>query len=174
MRRFHGGDARLGLLRHALALAPEVQREILVNRMAVLRFAAKYGLERDQVQFAVNLLRWAAKAEATLSPERLALIVMQDADLNDEDVGEIFGRSTRWATLVREQAEEIKAEQPIPPELDHSDAFFWPRSVGHAEREAETRARLAASGNRERPQSPRPVLIRNYTWCDHAFVPLSS
>lgn len=174
MKRFHGGDGRLGLLRHALAFAPEIRRDILVNHMAVLRFAAKYGLERDQVQYAVNLLRWATKTKATLSPERLALIVMQDPDFNDEDVGEIFGRSTRWAQLVREQAAEIKAEQPIPPELDRSDAFLWPQSIGHDEREAETRARLVASGNRDRPQYPRPVLIRNYTWCDHAFIPLSS
>lgn len=170
MKKSHGGDGRLGLLRHALAFAPEIRRDILINGGHVMTFARKYELERDQVQFAVNLLRWARSNKATLSPERLALIVMQDVDFTDEDVGEVFGRSTRWATLVREQADEIRAEQPIPADLDRSDAFLWPRSIGHDQRESETKGRMLAAKAAAKPPASRPPQIREYYWSRNAFI----
>ena len=71
-----------------------------------------------QQQFIKDKVSTLIKKVGVLSPERLALVVMRDWGLEDEDIGEIFSRPTEWATAVRANAERIKAREPIK-EVNH-------------------------------------------------------
>jgi hypothetical protein len=51
----------------------------------------------------------------------LALVVMRDYGMDNRDIAEIFGRSPRWARLVRERAVELREAEPIREELEYLD-----------------------------------------------------
>lgn len=134
-----GGDCGV-VLRHSLAYAPLLWRMCIVNRVTARNAAKHLNMESEQVLGAVRLLRAVGKVP---SPERLALVVSRDWGLEDEDIAEIFGRSVRWAKVVREQADQIKAEEPIPEELEFLDCGLQPDDVSPTElyeRAAELRA----------------------------------
>lgn len=105
-------------LRHALGYADEIRRRCLVNKESAHVVARKLGLDAEQTRGAVRLL----KARPHLSQERLALVAMRDWGLTDSDIAEIFRRSDRWAAVVRSQADEIRAEEPIPEHLEYLDS----------------------------------------------------
>ena len=108
-------------LRHSLALAAELRRRCLTNKERVKRVAESLDLDTPQVLGALRILRL-----GEFSPERLALVAMRDYGLDDADIAEMWGRSERWARLVRENAEEIRAAEPIPEELEYLDAGLYP------------------------------------------------
>jgi len=126
-------------LRHALGFADDLRRRCLVNREGVKAVARKLGVDEGQAVGAVRLLR-----HGRYSPERLALVVMLDPGMDDADIAEIFGRSERWARVVRSKAEEIRAEEPIPERLEWVDPGLQPQDPTPeqiAERAAELRAK---------------------------------
>lgn len=117
-----GSDGEIRL-RHSLAYAADLTRRVLVNKESVDRVAMSMGLEKSQARGAVRLLK---SLPYTPSPERLALVVMRDYGLDNADIAEIFGRSPRWAYLVRDQAEEIREAEPIAYELEFLDDGLQP------------------------------------------------
>lgn len=132
-------------LRHALGCEEEIRRRCLVNQEPAYRVADSIGLEATQVIGAVKLFE-----SGTYSPERLACVVMLDWGLDNEDIAEIFGRSVRWAQVVRSQADEIRQEQPIPDGLEWIDSGLQPDDPSPAEI-----ARRAKEVRDQRPQFPR-------------------
>lgn len=131
-------------LRHSLALAAELRRRCLTNKERVKRVAESLDLDTPQVLGALRILRL-----GEFSPERLALVAMRDYGLDDADIAEMWGRSERWARLVRENAEEIRAAEPIPEELEYLDAGLCPGDptpAEIAERAAELRAKAEVKG----------------------------
>ena len=159
-------------LRHSLALASVLIRRILVNRERSAAVAKSLGFPREQVWGAARLLR---SLRYVPSPERLALVVMRDPGLDDEDIGEIFGRSAKWAAVVRSQADEIRAEEPIEYELEFLDDGLRPGDPTPDEivvlAAAERAARAASNGRRtDLEPAAGGYGIRAYTWSGHAFV----
>lgn len=108
-------------LRHALGYAAELRRRCVIAGEPAYMFAEDKELWANQVEGSIRLLR-----AGDWSPERLACVVMLDPGFDDEDIAEIFGRSVRWARVVRSQREEICAEEPIPPGLEYIDDGLQP------------------------------------------------
>lgn len=157
------------VLRHALAHADELHRRCVVNGESAVAVAKSLGLDPEQTRGSVRLI----KKMGVLSQERLALVVMRDWGLEDEDIGEIFSRPTEWATAVRENAERIKAREPIPERLEYTDCGLQPEDVSPQElykRAAELRAAGVIQGSMEGARRS-PVCMHVYSyWNDHAFV----
>lgn len=136
-------------LRHALAFAGQIRHRCVMNREAARRVAFDLGLDVAQVMGAARLL---AKLKTPPSPERLALVVMRDPGMDDEDVAEIFDRSVRWARVVREQADEIRQAEPIAEWLEYLDDGLRPGDP--------TPAEILAMAAELRAVRPGPVVIR--------------
>lgn len=117
-----GSDCGI-VLRHALAYAPELHRRCLINNEAPKHVAKSLGLDKSQVQGAVRMLRSIAFVP---SPERCALVVMNDFGMEDEDIAEIFGRTTRWARAVRRSAAELREAEPIWRHMEYLDEGLRP------------------------------------------------
>lgn len=154
-------DSSVGL-RHACAHAKEIHRRCVINRETKQDVAESLGLDWEQTSGVARLI----KELPSLSPERLALVVMLDPGMDDADIAEIFGRSERWARVVRERAAEIKAEEPIPAHLEYVDSGLvqgdpMPDEIAALTREIRKRpSRNIAQGSR----------IWAYTWRNDAFV----
>jgi hypothetical protein len=161
-------------LRHALAHAPELTRRCLVNNQPASAAARIMGLQVEQTQGAVRLLR---RLDYLPSPERLALVVMRDWGLEDEDIAEMFSRSKRWARAVRDNAEEIKANEPIPRHLEFLDCGLQPDDVSPEDlykRAAELRAAGVIQGCMV-GQRRVPVVMHVYSfWNDYALIPVGT
>ena len=119
-------DALLALpsapCRHALGFADEIKRRVNVNGETCERVASDLGFDKCSVVGVYRIFRHREK----VSPERLACIAILDWGLDDEDIGEIFGRSKRWAAVVRSQFNEIRAEETIPADLEYLDGGLRP------------------------------------------------
>ena len=145
-------------LRHSLALADELRRRCLTNKERVKRVAESLDLDTPQVLGALRILRL-----GEFSPERLALVAMRDYGLDDADIAEMWGRSERWARLVRENADEIRALEFIPEALEYLDAGLYPGDPTPAEiavRAAELRAKAEVKGT----SAVIRAGIRAYSW----------
>ena len=161
-------------LRHSLAYAQTLWDRCVIRRQPALKLARELGLNTEQVQGAVRLLR---EVNRVPSPERLALVVMRDWGLDDADIGEIFGRSTRWATVVRAMADEIRAEEPIPEDCEYLECGLQADDVPPEElykRVAELREAGVIKG--VMVGSPRvSVAMHQYSWWNnYAFVSLGT
>jgi hypothetical protein len=110
-------------LRHSLAFGPVLWRRCRINQESADRVARDLGLEVGQVRGSVRLLKTVSRLP---SPERLALVVMRDPGLDDSDIAEMFGRSERWALLVRAQADAIRLEEPLPEKAEWIDDGMQP------------------------------------------------
>jgi hypothetical protein len=161
-------------LRHALAHADELRRMCLVNGQSARDAARALRLDPEQARGAVRLLR---KLKYRPSPERLALVVMRDWELDNDDIAEIFSRTRRWAKAVRDNADEIKANEPIPERLEFLDSGLQPEDVSPDElyeHAAELRAAGVIEGRMVGPRSV-PVAMRTYSfWNDYAFIPVGT
>lgn len=156
----HGGQECGVGLRHAAAFASELKRRVLTNNEPINKVAKSLGLDYQQVRGVVKLLRkvW------HVSPERLALVVMKDPGLDDEDVAEMFGRPKRWAQMVRINAEELRAAEPIDPALEWLDDGLQPDTPMPEEihrRAMEVRAMfpLGYRDNKNRPHGIRQFIL---------------
>jgi hypothetical protein len=147
-------------------MAKELHRRCVTNRETPSRVAEKIGLEPSQVVGVVKILR---ACRSIPSDERLAVVAMLDPGLDDEDIGEIFGRSTRWASVVRSQADEIRQEEYIPSQLEWLDDGLQPDYPSPAEI-AVAVLDLHASGRFAGVRMPR-VEVAALSWSRHAFVP---
>jgi hypothetical protein len=147
-------------------MAKELHRRCVTNRETPSRVAEKIGLEPSQVVGVVKILR---ACRSIPSDERLAVVAMLDPGLDDEDIGEIFGRSTRWASVVRSQADEIRKEEYIPSQLEWLDDGLQPDYPSPAEI-AVAVLDLHASGRFAGVRMPR-VEVAALSWSRHAFVP---
>lgn len=156
-------------VRHALGYAADLRRRVIVNREGPKYVAHSMGLDENQVCGAVRLLR-----SGNYSPERLACVVMMDYGMDDEDIAGIFGRSVRWARVVREQADQIRKDEPIPAGLEYLDAGMCPGDPSPQEiyRHAKE-LRAARQPEPPRSDSYRPG-IRMLSWRGDrgAFIPL--
>lgn len=118
-------DALLALpyapCRHALGFAAEIKRRCVINKETCVRVANDLQLEASTVVGVARIL-----THGDYSPERLACVAMLDWGFDDTDIAEIFGRSKRWAAVVRSQMNEIRAEEPMPSELEYLDGGLRP------------------------------------------------
>lgn len=163
-----GGHGCVGGLRHALGMAQDLHRMCVVNRETPSRVAERIGLDPSQVVGVVRLLRG---CESIPSDERLAVVAMLDHGLDDEDIGEIFGRSPRWSAAVRSQADEIRREEYIPSHLEWLDDglqpdYPTPQEIASAVLELHESGRFAG-----RLPARTRVEIKALSWSGYAFVP---
>lgn len=121
-------DCYGGRLRHALGCEEEIRRRCIVNGEPAKRVARSMGLDPHQVVGAVRIFR-----RRRWSPERLACVVMLDPGMTDEDIAEIFGRSVRWAQVVRRKRKYIKREEPMPRSLVWFDPYLQQHDPSPAE-----------------------------------------
>lgn len=147
-----------GPCRHALGFADDLRRRCLVNREPAEKVAKDLGLSKTQAQGAVRLL-----ASGRHSPERLACVVLLDWGMEDQDIAEIFNRSVRWARVVRSQAEDIRAAEPIPKDLEYLDGGLCPEDPSPAEIEARCKEVRALRKDPPRSDTYRSG-VRAYTW----------
>lgn len=150
-----------GGLRHALGFADEIRRRCVYGREAAKDVARDLGLDPEQTCGAVRILRY----KPNISPERLALVVMRDWGMEDADVAHIFGRSVRWARCVRAQADEIRAEDPLPDHYEYVDSGLQESDPSPAEIMAR-----AAELRRATPAA-RASAVPCFSWMTNAFVP---
>lgn len=173
MRSAAGGVGCGIRLRHALAFAADLNREVVRKGRAAKAVARGLGLEEEQCKGVVRILR----RHGMRSPERLALVAMRDWGLEDLDIAEMFGRSERWASIVRSQADEIRADEPIELGLEYLDCGLRPEDPSPDEilrRAAELRKRPDFKGRFVGARAGR-WLIPNYSWTkEHAFIPLGA
>jgi hypothetical protein len=156
-------------LRHSLAHAADLHRRCVVNGETIKPVAKSLGLDPEQAVGAVRLL----KAHWPVSPERLALIAMRDWGLEDADIGEMWGRSERWAQLVRENADEIRDAEPVPWQLEYLDAGLQPGDPDPSElwaraKEVRESGRFRGANDSPRGAAWSPPCV---SWTrDYAFV----
>lgn len=159
-----GFAGSFGGLRHALAYAGEIRRRCVVNRESAASVAKSLRLDTDQTLGVSRLMR----ACPRLSPERLALVAMRDWGLDDSDIASIFGRSERWAAVVRSQADEIRAEEPVPPRLEYLDSGLQPGDPSPSEvLERAEQLRVAPGWRGDRATPPA---MPAYSWRGDAFI----
>jgi hypothetical protein len=146
---------------------------MIVNNEPAKVVARKMGFPKSQVTGAGRLLQ---SLRSRPSPERMALVVMRDPGLDDADIAEIFGRSVRWAELVRSRAEEIRSAEPIRLSLEYLDGGLQPGDPTPneiARRAVAVRAERVASNGRRTDLEPAAggYGIRSFTWSGYAFLP---
>ena len=154
-------------LRHSLAFGPVLWRRCRINQESADHVASGLGLEVGQVRGSVRLLKTVSKLP---SPERLALVVMRDPGLDDADIAEIFGRSERWALLVRAQADEIRKEERIPEQAEWIDDGLQP-DYPTPDEIMDRASELHATGKFRGTGSPWS--IPGLQWRNNAFVCVS-
>lgn len=139
-RKLAGGHGCGKALRHALAFAAEIRVRCVMCKEPAYRVAMDLGLEAPQVVGVSKVVK-----HQMYSPERLALIAMRDPGYDDADIAEIFGRSQRWASIVRERADELREAEPISCWLEYLDEGLQPGDPTPAEI-AERTSDLHATG----------------------------
>ena len=149
-----GNDGEIRL-RHSLAFADDLHRRVIINRESATVVAMSLGLDIQQTKGAVRLLR---SLPAKPSPERLALVVMRDYGLDNRDIAEIFGRSPRWAYLVREREAELREAEPIRWDLEYLDDGLQPGDPSPMEILEQAEALRVAGTYRSRLPSHRREL----------------
>ena len=155
------------VLRHALAHADLLWFRCILGKEPVIAVSRPLGLDPGQAEGVVRLLRSVPKVP---SPERLALVAMKDWGLDDEDIGEMWGRSTRWAAAVRAQAEALREEEQIWPHLEYLDEGLQPTDPCPEElwrRAAELRSQRTSSRSSQAHAQGR---MRTYSWIGRAHV----
>lgn len=173
MKTKDSGDGRFGFLRHALAFANEIARDCVINRTEVSQCAKTYGLDDDQTQRVVALMRWANKKGVSLPKERLAIMAMSDPGLANEDIAQMFGMSYRWAEFVRQNAAAICKECPVPSEVEVTAGVCTSQETIR-QRADEIKARaLDEMKKRYCPAHKQPA-IRQYALGRHAFIPVGA
>lgn len=158
-------------LRHALAFAGQIRHRCVINKEAAKRVAKDLGLDVAQTEGAVRLLR---KLASPPSPERLALVAMRDPGLDDADIAEMFDRSVRWASLVRERADELRTAEPLPEYLEYLDEGLRPSDPTPSEILARAKELRELRPAWVGPSSPGPGGIRSLQWSGYAFVSVSA
>lgn len=148
-----------GALRHALAYAVTLRRRCVVNKEPSHRAAKRLGLDCRQTMGVVRLL---SSISYTPTCERMAVIAQLDPGLDDDDIGEIFGRTPEWSAEVREKAAEIRRQEPIPEQLEWLTEDLQPGDLA-----PEEIAARAEEVRRARVLTNHPTArsgIRKYRW----------
>ena len=169
MSEVSGGGCGIRL-RHACAHAAEVYRRVIINKETIARVACSLDLERKQTEGVFRIVRHCGGAP---SPERMAAIAMKDWGLEDADIAEMFGRSERWASVVRSRSEELRAEEPIPEHLEYLDVGLCPGDPSPDELQTRV-AELRGTGVIKGLTPTRRPGLRAYIWngASHAFFPI--
>jgi hypothetical protein len=159
------------VLRHALGFAADLWRMCVINQMTCRRAAKSLGLETDQVTGAVRLLK---KCGRVPSPERLAVTVMLDPGLDNQDIAEIFGRSVRWASVVRSQKDDIAAEEFIDHKLEFLDDHLQPGMPTPAAIRSQATPCWTKKGRLPADRAPGAYRsnLRVYSWNGYRFASL--
>lgn len=145
-------------LRHSLAFVHTLHRRCVVNRETVIRVASQLGLDHYQVKGTVRLLK---SISYIPSFERLALIAQRDPGLDDEDIGEMFGKTGEWSAEVRERAAELRQREKIPMKCEIlTDMDFVGDDIESLAAEARTLRPLAG----RQMEAGRMGNIRCYQW----------
>jgi hypothetical protein len=93
---------------------------------------------------------------------------MRDPGLDDADIAEMFNRSVRWASVVRDQADEIRLEERIPEHAEWIDDGMQPEYPTPDEI-MDRVSDLHATGQ-YRGWTPTPWSIPSLQWKNNAFV----
>jgi hypothetical protein len=147
-------------LRHALAFASDLHRRCIVNKQTAVQAARKLGLDPQQVQGVVRLL---GSIKYVPTFERLALVAQRDYGLDDEDIGEIFGRTPEWSADVRRRAKAIRRAEPIDSRYEWLEPDLQP-GIPTPEEIAERAAALRQDA------PPAPVGIKQFAWSHNATL----
>lgn len=156
-------------LRHSAAFAKEIWTRCVMCKEPAYRVAKDLGLDERQVAGMVKVLR-----HRLYSPERLALIAMRDPGYDSADIAEIFGRSLRWAELVRERAEEIRQEEYLHESLEYLDDGLQPGDPTPAEIAERTQALHNSGAFKGRREFSLPASLQHLSWRGNAFVSVSA
>ncbi len=145
------------VLRHPLAYAAVLKRRCLVNRERVERVAKQLQLDFQQSKGVVRLL-----ASITYVPtfERLAVIAQRDPGLDDEDIGEMFGRTPEWSAQVRQHTDMIREAEYIPAAMELID----PELIGPSEEEIAERAKEVRAQAKGAVWASARSGIRHFVW----------
>lgn len=147
-------------LRHALAFASDLHRRCLVNKETSVQAARKLRLDPQQVKGVVRLL---ASIKYVPTFERLALVAQRDYGLDDEDIGEIFGRTPEWSADVRLRAKAIRRAEPIDSRYEWLEPDLQP-GIPTPDEIAE---RVAAV---RKDVPSEPVGIKQFAWSHNATL----
>lgn len=160
-----GGNGHGKRLRHSAAFAKEIRARCVMCREPAYRVAADLGLDGRQVVGMAKVLR-----RRMYSPERLALIAMRDPGLDDADIAEIFGRSERWASLVRSRADEIRRAEHVPASLEYLDDGLQPGDPTPGEIAERTQELHRTGQFRGRKECVIPASLTQVSWRGNAFI----
>lgn len=160
-----GGQGCGKRLRHSAAFAKEIRTRCVMCKEPAYRVAEDLGLDERQVMGMVKVV-----SRRMYSPERLALIAMRDPGFDNADIAEIFGRSERWARLVREKASEIRDAEYVPESLEYLDEGLQPGDPMPTEIAERTQELHRTGQFRGRRECVIPASLAHLSWRGNAFV----
>lgn len=153
--------------------AGTVYHRVVINRESVNLVAKQLGIPRHTI---LRIARMTETFGGVPSKERLAVAAMAIPDATDEDIGDWFGMTKQWAEDVRRNADEIREDEYIPPELD-----VIPEETDWGMPSAKERARIAAEIRRnglaaQQEKAPPRVTAAHYSWngAYGTFLPVGS
>jgi len=154
-------------VRHSLAFVHTLHRRCVINREAAGRVASQLSLDQQQVEGVVRLLR---AINYLPSFERLALIAQRDPGLDDNDIGEIFGKTPDWSEAVRERADAIRLSEHIPIQYEVLTEMDFICDIAPAAQMVRDSRPLAG----RQMESHRMGNIRSFSWRGDSasFVPI--
>lgn len=97
-------------LRHALAMAPEMWRRLIINRESRWKVARSKGLDIEMI---IATKAFLLRCKRPPSKERCALVVMNDKSFTNADIAEMFGEDRQWAKDVRSNAYRLREAEPL-------------------------------------------------------------
>jgi len=124
MKRPRDGSSDSGTGCYEVAqYAGQIWQRVFVQKESPKTVAKDLGLSAYSVGKLCSACRQLGRMP---SQKRLALCVMHQPDLTDEDIAEMFGRNVRWVTEVRAAADRLREEEPIRHDTEFMDEGLRP------------------------------------------------
>ena len=117
-RRVDSGERYETFCGCALVFAGQIWHRVLINKEPPVRVARDLGI---RVRALLGIQRILEHCGRVPSLERLALVSRRPPDITDDDVAEWFHKPLWWGHEVMDREAELRAEEPIPDELEWFD-----------------------------------------------------
>lgn len=103
--------------------AAQIWRRVIQGKESPRVVAQELGLSAYSVGRMCSACR---QVGGVPSQRRLALCVMHQPDITDQEIAEMFGRNEKWVMQVRSDAARLRREEPIKLQTEYMDEGLRP------------------------------------------------